>query len=160
MSCLQRSRAPSQNPTKNLHRKFQRDHWSLSRLTMESWHKHPSSLRNERSGRKSRPQSERRNSYRTRAKRTARWTVGRCDGMLLLLAQRARKDGRWQDSVREEIWPEVWRTINSFWNISWVHPNNRDRQVTSTSVWRENAERNLLGLCATCGRSFGQETRW
>ena len=52
---------------------------------METWHKHTSSLRNERSGRRSRPQSERRNSYRTRAKRTNRRMVGLCDGMLLLL---------------------------------------------------------------------------
>ena len=48
----------------------------------------------ERSGRNSRPQSERRNSYRTRAKRTTKRLVA---GMLLLLAQRARQDGRWQD---------------------------------------------------------------
>ena len=41
--------------------------------------------RNERSGRRSRPQSERRNNYRTRAKRTTRRIVGLCDGMLLLL---------------------------------------------------------------------------
>ena len=52
---------------------------------METWHKHTSSLRNERSGRRSRPQSERRNNYRTRAKRTTRRTVGLCDGMFLLL---------------------------------------------------------------------------
>ena len=48
----------------------------------------------ERSGRNSRPQSERRNSYFTRAKRTTKRLVA---GMLLLLAQLARQDGRWQD---------------------------------------------------------------
>ena len=53
----------------------------------------PSSNRNEPSGRMSRPQSKRRNSYRTRAKRTTRRMVGLCDGMLLLLAQRARQYG-------------------------------------------------------------------
>ena len=74
---------------------------------MESWHKHPSLLGNEWSGRENLPQSEKRNSYRTRAKRTTRKMVGLCDGMLLLLAQRARKDGRWHDSIREEIWQEA-----------------------------------------------------
>ena len=41
--------------------------------------KHTSSLRNEQSGRAVR-KSERRNSHRTRAKRTARRMVGLCDG--------------------------------------------------------------------------------
>ena len=49
---------------KNLHRKFQRVYESLPRFTMKSLQKHLSSL--------SRPQSERRNSCRTRAKRTTR----------------------------------------------------------------------------------------
>ena len=88
----------------------------------------PSSLMNERSGRKSSPQSERRNSSRTRAKRTTKRWVGLCAGMLLLLARRARQDGRWQDSIRKEIWPEVGRTNNPSKNIGWVHPNYRGRQ--------------------------------
>ena len=46
------------------------------RFTLESWHRHTSSLRSERSGRKSRPQSERRNSCRPRAMRTTRTMVG------------------------------------------------------------------------------------
>ena len=102
----------------NLHRQFQRVHKSLSIFTMDPWHTHPSSLRSERSGRKSRPQSERRGSCRISAKRTTRRMVGLYDGTLLLHAQRARQDGRWQDSIREEIWPEIWRTINLFWNVS------------------------------------------
>ena len=50
-------------------------------------HKHPSSLRNERSGRKSSPQSEGRDSYRTTEKWCTRGVVGFCDGMLWMLAQ-------------------------------------------------------------------------
>ena len=50
--------------------------------------KHPSSLRNERSGRKGRSQSERRGNYRASAKWTTCRVVGLCDGALLLLAQR------------------------------------------------------------------------
>ena len=45
---------------------------------------------------------------------------------------------RWP--IRQEIWPEVWRTINSFWNIGWVHSNYGERQVKSTPVWKENDE--------------------
>ena len=38
------------------------------------------------------------------------------------------------------------------WNTGWVHPNYREGQVKSTAVWKENAERNTVSLCATCGR--------
>ena len=120
---------PSQT-TDIIYTQFQGVYSSLSRFTMES--------RNERGGRKSRPQSERRNSCFTRAKRTARRMVGLCDGMLRLLSKRARQDGRWQDSIGEQIWPELWRTSNSFWNIGWVHPHHRERQVKSTSVWKQS----------------------
>ena len=91
----------------------------------------------ERNGRKSCPQSERRNNSRTRAKRTTKRLVGLCAGILLSLAQRARSDGRWQDSIREEMWPEVWLTINSFRNIV-----VQRKQMKTTWVWKENAERN------------------
>ena len=87
----------------NLHRKFQSISWSLSIFTMGSWHKHTSSLRNERSGRKSRLQSERGNSHRTRPKRTTRRMVWLCDGTAIVTCatcttrwpmarQRSRKD--------------------------------------------------------------------
>ena len=65
---------------------------------MESWHKHPSSLRHEKRGRKWSPQSARRD--RICAKWTTRRVVGLCDGMLLQLAQRAQQNGRWHDSIR------------------------------------------------------------
>ena len=72
--------------------------------------------------------------------------------MPLLLAQRSRQNGRWQNSIGEKLWQKSWRTINTLWIIGWVHPNCRERQVESTSVWKENVERNILRLCATCGR--------
>ena len=31
-----------------------------------------------------------------------------------------------------------------------LHPTYRKRQVKSTSVWKGNAERNIVRLCATC----------
>ena len=76
---------------------------------------------------------------------------GLCDGMPLILAQRARQDGRWPDSVREEIWSEIRRTINPLRNIGWAYSDYREGQVEDPSVWTNNAERNILWLCATCG---------
>ena len=86
-----------------------------SKCAMESWHKNPSSLRNERSGRKSRPQSERRNSNRT----SAWWIV------------------RWQDTIREKILSNMWWTINSLRNIVWEHADYLERQVKNLSVWKK-----------------------
>ena len=77
--------------------------------------------------------------------------VGLCDVMLVFLAQRAGNAGWWHDSIREEIWPDTWRTINSFWIIGWVHPNDRERQVKRTSVLKESAERNIIGLFPRAG---------
>ena len=56
MSSVQKNNSPVTEAGKNSRRQFQK-HFSLSRFTMESWHTHPSSFRNERSGRQSRPQS-------------------------------------------------------------------------------------------------------
>ena len=128
---------------------------------MKTWHKHTSSLRNERSGRRSRPQSERRNSYRTRAKRTTRRTVGLCDGMLLLLC--ATCTTRWPMTSRQfekRYGQNNWRTANSFWNIGWVFPNYRERQVRSTSVWKDNAERESSWAVFHVREEVGQETWW
>ena len=72
--------------------------------------------------------------------------------MPLFLAQRSRQNGRWQDSIREKLWQKSWRTINTLWITGWVHSNCRERQVESTAVWKENVERKILRLCATCGR--------
>ena len=142
LSCLQRF-LPSQKPeiiyTDNSKTLIK----LCSRFANISWHKHSSSLRHERSGRKGRPQSERRNSYRNSAKRITRIMMGLLEGMLLLSAERALQSGRWQDSIREHIWQIIWPTINISCNIGWVHPNYRERQVDSTSVLKDNAERNI-----------------
>ena len=108
---------------------------------MESWHKHRSSLRHERSGRKSRLPSERRKQLSLSCKAgppEERWD--RAMEMLMLLADRAGQYGKWQDSIREDIWPEVWQIINSFWNADWGYPTFRERQIKSTSFWKEIAE--------------------
>ena len=62
---------------------------------LESSHRHLSSVRNERSGRQSRPQSERRHSPRPSATWTTTRMVGLCDNMLcklLMARQHSRKD--------------------------------------------------------------------
>ena len=61
-------------------------------------------LRSETSGRTNRSQSATRNNYRTSAKWSTRRVVGLCGGMPPLLAQRARQNGRFQDSSRETMW--------------------------------------------------------
>ena len=49
--------------------------------------------------------------------------VGLCDGMLLLFAQRAQQDGRWQDCIPEETLQE----IQPFDTFGGVHPNYRKK---------------------------------
>ena len=56
-------------------------------------------------------------------KRTTRRIVGLRDGTLLLLAQCARHDGRWHDSIREEMWSR--------------HLTDRERQVKAMFHVRE-----------------------
>ena len=35
-------------------------------------------------------------------------------------------------------------TLDSFWNIGWVHPKHSERRVERTSVWKENVEGRFL----------------
>ena len=37
-------------------------------------------------------------------------------------------------------------------------PIYRGRQIKTSSVWKGNAERNNLRVCAACGEEVGQET--
>ena len=92
---------------KEIHRQFKRFYWSVSRSSMGSWRMHPSSRKNERRGRKGRPQSERRDGDRTRAKWTGRRMVGLCDGMLL--------------SVEKIVGRHLTGPSIPFWNTGWVH---------------------------------------
>ena len=90
----------------------------------------------------SRPQSERRNSYRTSAKGTTRRMVGLCDGMLSLLAQRARQDKTAFEKARHltDHQSPLEHGLSTFQLPRKTGP-----------AWTENPERNVLGLCATCG---------
>ena len=74
---------------------------------------------------------------------TARRMVGLCDGMLLLLAQRARQDGRWQDSIREEIWCNMDCQENGG-TVRW---NAIVSCATCTTRWlmaRQHSRRNMV----------------
>ena len=70
---------------------------------------------------------------------------GVCDGMLLLLAERARQDARWHDSIREMIWEEISRTINPFLNIVEYIP------ITA----KDKSKIHQVGETALTGRFFG-----
>ena len=113
---------------------------------MESWHKHLSPLKDERSGRKSRPRSEGRNSDRTSAKRTSRRMVWLCDGNAFVTC--ATCTTRWPMVSMARNLTE----IKSLLNIGWVYPNYRERQIKNTSVWQENSERCNFGLHETWRR--------
>ena len=85
-ACYGRSRHPPTNQKKSHTHNSKEFTEACQAFTIESRHKHPTSLRHERSGRKSRSQE-----------RSHEWTsstVGLCDGMRLSLAQRARQNDR------------------------------------------------------------------
>ena len=142
----------------NSHRKEQIIYESLSRFTTKWWQAH---LTSETNGVAER--AVRRVKEGTANALVQKWTtrrmVGQCDGMLLLLAQRARHDGRWHDSIREEIRPDISRTINPFSNIGWVQTNDRERQVKSTSVVKDYVERHILGLFPLAGGGCSETQR-
>ena len=71
MSCLQRFLPLSLKPERVYTDNSKTMYWRMLKSTMESWHKHPLSIRNERRNRKCCPQSERRDRRRTSAK----WTT-------------------------------------------------------------------------------------
>ena len=116
---------------KNLHRQVKRDYQSLSRFAMVSRDKHPSSARNERSGRKCPPESERGNSFRTSAKWTTSRMVGLCDGMLLLLAY-ARQNGRWTGQHSRNV-VRTW-TDHQFHSEHWLSTSQLPRKTSQTSI--------------------------
>ena len=75
---------------------------SVRQSVLDARHAFSSSLRNQRDRRKSCSTRQRRNSDSDGSEWITRTMVGLCDGMLLLLATRARQEGRWQDSMREK----------------------------------------------------------
>ena len=79
----------SSSARQNFHGQWRRDRHCVSRSKIESWRDCTSSLRIERSGRKSRPQSERSCCNRSCSKRSTGRVVGLCDGVLLSLSESA-----------------------------------------------------------------------
>ena len=49
-----------------------------------------------------------------------------------------------------------WSTYSS-WSIGWVPPDHRQRQVQDPPVWKEDAERDVSGICTTSERDL---VRW
>ena len=109
---------------------------------MTSWHKHSSSLRHERSGRKW-PQSER------------RWKKEQ-------LSQQCKADYQQNGGIAGWNARVICGTCITKWPVARQHPrtglanNLTDHQDfvdhwVSTSVLKGNAERKILWLCATCG---------
>ena len=102
-----------------------------------------SSLRNERSGRKSRPQSEIKKSYRTRAKWTTGRMVGMCDGNAVVTCVTCTIGQKFDGPS------SPFETLVEYIPIT---------QVKSTSVWKENADRKNLGLCVLrAGRGWSRD---
>ena len=67
--------------------------------------------------------------------------------------QRLRQDGRQQDTLSNTLCQRIWRTAHSFRNIGWIRSDHRERQVKDTPVWKENADRMIVGLCTTYGKN-------
>ena len=53
---------------------------------------------------------------------------------------------------------EIGRTINPFGTLVEYITITAKRQVKSVSVWKDNAERNILGLCCYVREEVCQET--
>ena len=69
-------------------------------------------VRKQRDRRKSCSTSKPRNGNSDGSMWPTRSTVGPCDGLLLLLATRARQRGQWQRSLREQIWCNMYKTVD------------------------------------------------
>ena len=115
--------------------KTKRVHGSLSRSTMESGCEHSSSLRNERSGRKSRPHSEDRYSRRTWSERPPRRMVGLCDRVSCVNAY-DKMAGK--NSSREKILEEIGQTVSHFTALVDYIPNTAKDEVRVTCLKRKS----------------------
>ena len=65
--------------------------------------------------------------------------------MFLLLAQRARQDGWWQDSVCEICGVKIRWTIDPVRSRSQLQTHLFERRVTAASRWQKDVFRNLHG---------------
>ena len=104
---------------------------------------HASSLINERSDRKGRPHSERRNS----AKRTKRRMVGLCDGMLKLFARRAWARQRSRKCMAIHLTDHQFLLEHLVESI----PITAQDKSRIHQFGKKALKRKLLGLCFTCG---------
>ena len=142
---------------KTFTRTLQKSLLKLVKITMESWHKHASSLRNGTEWQKE-PSAECKKEqlshqckvdYQTNGE-TVRWnavlTCATCTTKWPMARQHSRKD-----------MVDIWRTTNPLRNMGWVHPNYGEGQVKNPSLWTKNVEGNILRLRATCGGRF---VRW
>ena len=70
---------------------------------------------------------------------------------------------KWQTAAGQHPRKDLVRNLTdhqSLRNIGSVHPNYRERQVKSTTVWTKDARRTNLRLRATFGWDVGQVTGW
>ena len=74
--------------------------------------------------------------------------VGLCDGVLLLLAERARQDGRWQDSFEKRFGKTLDGPSSPF----------GEGQFKNPSVWTETPKRRFFGYVLRAGEEVGQAT--
>ena len=144
MSCLQRFHLPSQKP-ETIHRDNSKDFIKVCRVS--HWHHDTSaSHRSETNGvaeRAVRIVKEGTLPHKCE-NGTARKMWDRVTECSCYLRNGRDKNDRWQDSIRGERWQIFWRTLDSFWNIGWVHPKHSERQVERSSVRKENVEGRFL----------------
>ena len=137
----------------NLHKQSQRVYLSLSSFTMESWHKHRSSLRNERSGRKSRLQSERRKqlSLSCKAGPPEEWwdrAMG-CSCYLRTVQDKMAND----KTAFEEIYGQKFdRSSILFGMLIEVIPLYAKDRSRVHHFGKKSLNGDILGLCSMCGR--------
>ena len=107
----------------------------------------PSSLRNKRSDRNGRPQSDRRDRCRTCTKWThfftTRWPIAR-------------------HLIKNVMGKNLTDRSFLFGTLFGCVPIiAKDKSRKDPPVWKENAERMIVGLCTTCGKNkVGQATHW
>ena len=145
---------PYAKARKDLRRRFQGYCRSVSGSAMDTRHGYSPSFRNQRDRGKRCSTSNKGNSDTDGSKWLARSMVGLCDGMSLPLAQRARQDGPWQDSVWENIlclnrWP--FGPVRSH-KVSY-NPSPSNDEVRLHQSDGKDAFLNLHGIRVTCGWS-------
>ena len=68
------------------------------------------------------------------SKWSPRWVVAPRDGMFELRAERARQDGRWQDSIRQKMWCNISPTFDPVRSQSQLQTHLLKRRVATAST--------------------------